>query len=169
MLGPRLTLCAAYYRVVERAWGLQSFGRSQVHRLGLHPKDGAGLLVRHAHGMAESALNLRSKTCLCRDSFKDFSFSIFSIFASSSFARLLMPDLKATSARLALRPKYRLNSQIHDVLATKMSYLLLFFIENTTPREMGALENLRHYICMLQVRCGPSFPISEAIKTYKKR
>ena len=86
-----------------------------------------------------------------------------------SFARLLMDNLKATSAKLALRPEHRLNSWIHDVLAIKTSCFSLFFIENTTPREMGPPENLRHCICMLQLSCGPSFPASVAIKTYKDK
>ena len=56
---------------------------------------------------------------------------------SYSFGRLLMANLQATSAKLALRPKHRLNTWIHDDLATKTSCYSLCFIENTTSREMG--------------------------------
>ena len=69
-----------------------------------------------------------------------------------------MANLKATNAKLALRPKHRLNNWIHDILAIKTSYSSLFFIENIIPREIGPPENLKHYIYMLQLYYGHPSP-----------
>ena len=45
----------------------------------------------------------------------------------------------------------------------------LLFTENTIPQKIESPENLRHYIYMLQLSYGPSFPASANIKIYKNK